>query len=601
MNRTLLALLLILLGGVLLRLAVLKDLLVHPSMVQPYLDAEIYVRWAAEIAKGDFWGEGIFYQAPGYPYLMGLFFRFFGVRPEGWIAVQYIVSLGTVAVVFLLARDLFNRKTALLAAALMATYPVLAYYDQLFLKTSVSVFLGTASLYLVYKLWSRPSSSFLRYAAAGGVIGCAALVRETYLLFGAGGLILFGIACPKTLPGKPAWIRIGSFLAGCLLVVGLCTFRNLVRTGEWVLITHQGGANFFVGNNPATDGTTLLAPRESGIRAFPERGYKDFQRRAEEASGRSLSPSEVSRYWWIQGLRFIREHPGKYLRLLGKKWTYIWTNLEISDNYNYRVFRSHTPALRAIPLGFGILLGLFLIGLVRVLNRKKEFAPLFLYVGVHILSFLGFLVNSRYRMDLVPAMIVIGAGGLATAPPVSILRRAALAALFLAGVAYSHLPGYQPDPAELVYSRALIDLQEGRQQESLAGLRKTVEVNPRHYLAWGLLGYTALGRGELEEAARDLTRSLAIEPNNPLALNACGTAFARLGENRRAEEMFRSAVRLDPEAIEPRRNLGLLFISMHQTDRALEILNPLVGKDRTAAQMVADLRKGRPPDTFVKR
>lgn len=82
---------------------------------------------------------------------------------------------------------------------------------------------------------------------------------------------------------------------------------------------------------------------------------------------------------------------------------------------------------------------------------------------------------------------------------------------------------------QLHYSLALNAFHLGNEEQAVSALFKVVERNPLHGLAWGFLGYIALGRGRLEQAAELLQRACRLDPLN--------TAFAaRLEEVRLAVE-----------------------------------------------------------------
>ncbi len=77
-------------------------------------------------------------------------------------------------------------------------------------------------------------------------------------------------------------------------------------SGDFVLIASQGGVNFYIGNNPESDALRAVVP---GTRTDWWGGYNDAIFMAEEALGRKLKPSEVSRYWYGRGLEFLWVFP----------------------------------------------------------------------------------------------------------------------------------------------------------------------------------------------------------------------------------------------------------------------------------------------------
>ena len=76
--------------------------------------------------------------------------------------------------------------------------------------------------------------------------------------------------------------------------------RNYRLSGELILTTNQGGANFFIGKNQNADGRSVALPF---VRANPRFEAEDFTREAERLAGGRFSPREVSRFWFREGLR----------------------------------------------------------------------------------------------------------------------------------------------------------------------------------------------------------------------------------------------------------------------------------------------------------
>ena len=86
--------------------------------------------------------------------------------------------------------------------------------------------------------------------------------------------------------------------------------------GELILTTYQGGTNFYIGNHQGALG--VYTPIRQG-RETPAFEGRDAVLEASQRSGRQLSPAQVSRFWFREGLHFARQHPGEFLRLQGVK------------------------------------------------------------------------------------------------------------------------------------------------------------------------------------------------------------------------------------------------------------------------------------------
>ena len=253
--------------------------------------------------------------------------------------------------------------------------------------------------------------------------------RERLVHFGVAGLFLglFAITRPNILfclPPLMVWLyafgvpdglakveRARSWLIRSALVaaaVTLCvapvTLRNWLVTDDFVLISSQGGVNFYIGNNPKSDGKTAIVP---GTRASWWGGFEDTVRIAERARGRELKPSEVSDYWLEEGLAFLRAEPTAALALYWRKLRLLLDAVEISNNQNIYFFIEHTGFL-SLPIfvSFWMLAPLALAAAIR-LPRDRWWWLLNGFVVTYLASFLLFFVTARYRLPAVPCLILM--------------------------------------------------------------------------------------------------------------------------------------------------------------------------------------------------
>ena len=87
-------------------------------------DAVTYDAWASRIANGDWLGEGVFYQAPLYPYFLGILYTVFGRDLWAVRLVQIILGAGSCVLLARAGRSFFNRTTTgLLAGASSCCVP----------------------------------------------------------------------------------------------------------------------------------------------------------------------------------------------------------------------------------------------------------------------------------------------------------------------------------------------------------------------------------------------------------------------------------------------------------------------------------------------
>src|SRR5436190_4482818 len=108
-------------------------------------DGAAYHEWAKRIATGDWLGQGVFYQAPLYPYFLAIVYR---ILDDGVWTVRLIQALLGAASCALLAAagiSLFGRRGAIAGVGL-AVYPTAIFLDGLVEKSSLVTFLIAALL-----------------------------------------------------------------------------------------------------------------------------------------------------------------------------------------------------------------------------------------------------------------------------------------------------------------------------------------------------------------------------------------------------------------------------------------------------------------------
>jgi hypothetical protein len=198
------------------------------------------------------------------------------------------------------------------------------------------------------------------------------------------------------------------FAAGLACALVPVAWRNHRVSGAWVLTTTQAGQNFYTGNNELNPwGAYGAVPFVRGNPHFEE---DDFRAEAERRSGWSLAPREVSRFWFAEGFRHVRAHPAFALRATVRKLALFWNDFEISDNQDQYLLERVSWVLRLPLLGFGWLPPLALIGALAA-RRTRAVRILVAFVAVYCASVVAFFVFSRYRIQIVPALLPLAALG----------------------------------------------------------------------------------------------------------------------------------------------------------------------------------------------
>ena len=245
----------------------------------------------------------------------------------------------------MVGRRRFAPAVALGAAALVAVSRMLIFYDSVLVVDALIVPLSLLVAGSALAASDRPGP--LRWLAAGACAGLGALARPNVLLAGALCAVWEAfVRLDHAWRERTGWLA--AFALGALVWIAPVAWRNYAVSGDFVPITYSGGMNLFLGNNPDANGSfrvPRIFPRSAADDPWEQRAV--FQIAAERVLGRTLRPSEVSRFWSGEALRFAREYPGPWLRL-------VWRKLELATNafepWNLRsevLTREFSPVLPA--------------------------------------------------------------------------------------------------------------------------------------------------------------------------------------------------------------------------------------------------------------
>ncbi|MCD4652395.1 glycosyltransferase family 39 protein, partial [bacterium] len=230
----------------------------------PVLDSWSYDRLARLIAFGDGLPSEVYFQAPFYPYFLAVLYRLSSGSLDIVRIIQLLMDTVSVILMFRVTRYLFNLRAAIFAGLTMAVYPVLIFHTGLILKTSLNVFFACLMLWLIFE--PHMKCKLLRMFLLGVITGLAAATQGSVLLQIP--LIIIWIFVWSDWK-RPALFtkHLVMFMLGLLISIGPFTLRNYSVSGRFVLLTAQGGANFYLGNSPYSDGTSKRPPR---VRMTPE-------------------------------------------------------------------------------------------------------------------------------------------------------------------------------------------------------------------------------------------------------------------------------------------------------------------------------------------
>ena len=504
----------VVLCALVLRLIYIRQYAANPLFCHPTMDAGYNDQWARALFGG------------GY------------TAPRILQAVMGSLSCG---LVFLIGRRYFGRRAGFVAGFVAAFFWLFFYFEGELLITSLAVFLDLLFLWVFAKAYD--SRSPVLFAASGLLLGLAALARPNILLFGAFAVLWIFLAGLKN-RGRRALLDALFFGAACLVPIVPVTVRNAVAGNDLVLVSSQGGVNFYIGNNPASDGKSAAVP---GTRSDVRGSYIDAATLAEKEEGRRLSPSEVSRHYFEKALEFIRTEPAAWVGLTSRKVGYFWQGGEISNNQPIRFFAERfAHVVHWLPIGFGIISPLALLGLFLSFRDPRRLFPLWRFVLFYALSVVLFFVCTRFKMSVAPLLIILACGALEWF--IETLRRRRLAAAGLGALAlvflflWVNVGAAKPEGREAWGYEILgkCALERGAADEAVRDFRKGIRSGPLYDASLHInLGYALLAKGDLAGAKKEFEAAPLMRTRNPgeLAYAKYGLAFiaGKRGERRKAK------------------------------------------------------------------
>jgi tetratricopeptide (TPR) repeat protein len=371
----------------------------NPLFYHPNLDALFHHNWARDILKGN--------------YKIGSSSIAFAIYCQ-----HFLGALNTV-LVYLLSRQFFPSKISALAGFIAVLYWPLIFFEGDLLVVTLAVFFDLLLLLSLALAVKRASVGF--FVLSGILFGLAAITRPSILVLIPIIPLVFYLV--RKLPFEEAkdspdkkqdssrkilgWkIRSTVVMAGLLVVVVPVLIRNYVIGRDFVPIASQGGVNFYIGNNPQSNGSRAVVP---GAPADLTGTYRGAIELAEKETGRPMKPSEVSNYYLKKGLGFIFDSPASAAKLFMKKLYLFWAGVERSNN-KYIQFFWRRYGLGRIPLpGFWLVGPLALLGGMLLWRRRRELSLLYLFVVSYMVGVVLFFVNARFRLPVTPVLMIFSA------------------------------------------------------------------------------------------------------------------------------------------------------------------------------------------------
>lgn len=322
-------------------------------------DASYYNEVALNIVSG----KGITYRqetfsiTPAYPLFLAGIYKVFGQSYDVVRIVQAILSALTCVLIYLIARNLFNRKVALIAGLIIVIYPSFILQSTAILTETLFIFLLVlAMLCLVLCL----EKSSMKWGLVAGVsFGLATLTRPVALFFPI--LILPLVFLYKKKP--PLLAAFKNFI---LIIIAMFLIMS-----PWIFRDYLG------------------------LEAVPS---------SQKVSNEIVASRDVHKAVRSMKKATDKDHFSQILSNLYKL-------------YRYPFLKQGTPQIKIwILLFYYLLLATALLGLIFGYKKWRRFLPLILIIIYitfpHIIPGEVFQVSARYVFPIMPFIIILSAYGI---------------------------------------------------------------------------------------------------------------------------------------------------------------------------------------------
>lgn len=496
----------------LIRLLFLAEIAPHPLLdinTVRGTDMEGYIQWGRRIAAGNWLGrgEGPFSQGPAYPYFLAVIFSLFGGALFPVMVVQVVLGSLSAVLVYGIGRLAFGAAVGVVTGLMAAAYGLLVFFDVILHSTTLEVFLTCIALLLLAKASERGGRW---WALSGAGAALAALARPNLLVvppFVMAAILIRG----RGQSARPLARAAGLFLAGFVLVILPVTIRNVTIGKQFVIVSSAGPETFRIANSYDSTPLNFRYPR------LPQ------------------MPLDSWAFWRHQLV----------------KGALFWWGFEAPQNVNYYLFRTASSVLQWPLLAYWGVVPLAGAGLLLARQRWGALLPLLFFGLGYYLSVVAFHIVGRFRLPLVPLLLVFAAYAVVIAWRVAVARQWVRLVVNAGGVALLMVL-LRPWDFPLIYpvdhaSYGYILANRGDLQAGLRELAMAEEGLPGYpNLNYDMGRMLVLLRQPREALAR-FEREMQISPRNPEVFRRAGLASRAMGDVPRATGYLERYLVLAPD------------------------------------------------------
>jgi 4-amino-4-deoxy-L-arabinose transferase-like glycosyltransferase len=329
-------------------------------------------------------------RVPGYPLFLAFIYLVFG--QYFWIVrtIQAIIGAITCVIILKTGQSAINWPTGLLAGLCASVYPLLLYMSGLFYSETLAMLLLMLGVYIFIELIRK--GSWWRAMFSGIFLTLATLTNPLSSLMIP--MLILGLFLVVR-PFRKSFTHALIFGISCLVVISPWVIRNYTVYNRFIPLSSLAGSNLWSGNNPFADGGFVYPYPEY----WTEGEAPDYEYLGWSYLGEAASSSRFSSI----AMKWIKDHPGDFLKLLPKKVIRLWSPI----SYGRQFSRSASSFEKYILLPpYLLFFALALVGIIISFRYWPNTLPLFASILGCNLAALIYYGATRYSISMAPALII---------------------------------------------------------------------------------------------------------------------------------------------------------------------------------------------------
>ena len=374
-----------------------------------------YDDWAQRILSGQLTDHLAFYGLPGYAYLLAALYKIVGYGPFIPALLQALLDAGTAVLIYKVSVGIFSgtglrraQIAGVLAAVGWAFFVPAQTYAVVLMPTAWFIFIFWLILWRIVSWKNAPTK--WEALILGLLVGLAATAIATILF-----LIPLLVSAILLKPAISTHSQFRTRMSALVLLflgaaagTSPCWVHNCLIAHDRVFLSAHSGINFWIGNNPGANGYPRFPP---GLHAGQAAMLQDSIDAAESAAGHPLKRGEVSRYWSAKARDYINESSGGLAAIyLRSNCAHFGAHFNTTISASLPSCGSKSDACPEFILAWSLpwrCQRCFLVWKTAPLSRWITVA-----IALHVLALLPVFTTERYRLPIVPGLLIFAAFGL---------------------------------------------------------------------------------------------------------------------------------------------------------------------------------------------